>query len=223
MRVDLHLHSLLSKSNGDSIKFDSYFECFKILKRVKIEMCAFTDHNVFNAEHFVENKDVASKFGISLLPGAELNVVRKNNDIAHVLVLFDDDLSLEEYKKIQKIISTEGGKRSIRIENLDKVFAEFETIKIPHVGKGDYATHNDLQSLEHQAIEVPNENHSNYKAYRKNDEGNKTKKSIVAFSDTHHWNHYPEIGKVYTSLPEVKNFKELKEVLLTTQDYRKEY
>ena len=64
----------------------------------------------------------------------------------------------------------------------NNIFKEFETIKIPHVGKSDYFKYEDLLKIEYDAIEISNKNNRNFKSFIKHKD---IQTSIVAFSDTH--------------------------------------
>lgn len=217
IRIDLHLHSPSSSQNGDSIKWTSNFDSINKLKLFDIKIASFSDHNILDVDFYLEIKKLASTTNILVLPGIEVNVVRSDGNIANLIYIFDSGLSIEELRKISKIASTIP-KLGISLKASEEIFSEFETIKIPHVGKSDHFKFNDLEKITFDAIEISNPNHTNYlSCLRKG-----LNSSIVAFSDTHRWNLYPEQNKLITEVElEEINFKNLKEVFNKKNNYTK--
>ena len=88
LRVDLHLHTRIDNKfryNGKNFIEDYILA----LEKANIRIGAITNHNTFNCEEYIELKEEASKRGIWLLPGVELEVKEGANGI-HVLLIFDD-------------------------------------------------------------------------------------------------------------------------------------
>ncbi len=221
MRIDLHLHSFVSKQNGDvGIKWIDYKQALRKLIDFNIKIASFTDHNTFNANFYIEARDFAKTGKLLLLPGIELNVIRKNGFIGHMLIIFSNKLSDENLFKIeQKCRSIL--KSGISINNVNNLFSEFKTIRIIHVGKTDYFELDDIIDLDYDAIEVTNFNHQNYKKFIKAN----IPTSIVAFSDTHKWQKYPEQNLLYTDISDLaeNEFDELKDRLRNNKNYVKNY
>lgn len=220
MKIDLHLHSLLSAKNGDSIHWISDFDSMKRLKNNNIEICAFTDHNDFSSSAYKSLRDLAKTGGITLLPGIEVDVKRLNDTIGHLLVIFSNELDDSQLKEIESIARKDLKKtRGISLQSANEIFSSFETIKIPHVGKSDYFTNEDLAILEHDAIEISNYNHPNFNKWKRNG----IPKSIVSFSDTHIWKDYPQQSFLITELDlKEKTFLDLKACLQKNLDFTKE-
>ncbi len=219
MKADLHLHSPLSEKNGDVIKWKNLHDSLSKIMNNGVKLASFTDHNAFDLDFYKEAKELASTGNIVLFPGMELNVVRKNGKIGHMLIIFSESLNDEElfnlYKKIRPI-----NKNGISIHEINDWFKEFETIKIIHIGKNDYFECEDLDILEYDAFEITNKDHHNYLKVIKNGYTS----SIVAFSDTHTWTSYPQSRWLYTVFEGLKSptFKDLKELLKTKKDFVKE-
>ena len=223
MKVDLHTHTLLSKKNGDSIKMPSIYFALEKIKDHKVKVVAFTDHNEFEAEFYLQAKKIADNFNILLLPGVEIDVVRKNDKRGNVIVIFSEQLSFEEYKQIERIIKFKTGKWKIRVSKINELFKDLEIIVIPHVGKSDYCNYEDLLDIHYDAIEITNFNHHNFKSFSKKMKRDNKSTSIVAFSDTHIWKSYPQNKKLFTSISNLKSFCDLKKALRERKNYVKEY
>ncbi len=219
IKVDLHLHSFISRSNGDGIKWTSLFDSISKLVENNVKIASFSDHNKLDVNFYIEAKNLAKTANILLLPAIEVNVVRSDGQIANIIYVFDSDLEIEELIKISKIANQEIPKRGISLAKCNTIFQEFQTIKIPHVGKSDHFKYDDLLQVEYDAIEISNENDKNYLSVMKKENINT---SIVAFSDTHKWNDYPQLRRLITLIElENINFYELKKSLNKNKNYTK--
>ncbi len=209
MKIDLHLHSPISRSNGDSIKWDSPHHAIKKLIRNDIKIAAFTDHNKFDPDFYLQIYQLAKTANILFLPAIEVNVVRTDGQTAHLLYIFEQNLSIEQLQEISKIARCDIPKRGISLKKCNTIFSNFNTIKIPHVGKSDHFKYADLLQIEYDAIEISNEEDKNYLSVMKHSDINT---SVVAFSDTHMWDEYPQARKLVTVIDdlEIPSFKELK-------------
>ena len=87
MKIDIHLHSVLSSSNGDGIIWSGEYNAIEKLSNSGVEIAAFTDHNIFDLNFYLKAKKLAESISILLLPGIEVNVVRTDGKPAHVLYL----------------------------------------------------------------------------------------------------------------------------------------
>ncbi len=210
MRIDLHLHSPASKNNGDAIKWNNTYTTLKILHSNKIRLAAFSDHNTFDDTFYKEVRELGKTGGIIFLPAIEANVVRKNGVLANLIYVFREDLTDDQLKTISNIARKNLPKRGISIENANKLFENFETLRIPHIGKSDHFKYDDLLDLKYDAFEVTNMNHPNYISVLKKG----LVSSTVSFSDTHVWTNYPQQGLLVTEMKLKKPcFDELKELL----------
>lgn len=218
MRIDLHLHSPYSRDNGDSITWDSTFETIKKLYVNKVKMASFTDHNTFNIDLYKESRELGKTGGIVFFPGIEINVVKQNGKIAHMLIIFSETLNDQKLEIISNI-SKNILKNGISIKDINNWYSDFETIRIIHIGKDDYFTHNDLDNLNYDAFEITNENHSNYLSVCKKG----YLSSVVSFSDTHHWNKYPQCKELITIIDDINDqtFDSLKKCLSLNKRYYK--
>ncbi|MGL5204800.1 MAG: PHP domain-containing protein [Metamycoplasmataceae bacterium] len=196
MRVDLHLHSYASSQNGDSVKWQSVHDAVSRLYKFGVRLAAFTDHNIFDVDLYLECKKLGETGGMIFLPGIEVNIVRKNGVIANLIYIFPEDLSKEQLLEIRKISKLQIPKNGITIRKANAIFNDFDTIKIPHIGKSDHFTINDLDGIEYDAFEVTNLDHPNYQKVIKSG----LISSVVAFSDTHIWTSYPQQSTLITEM-----------------------
>ncbi|CAM9134976.1 PHP domain-containing protein [Mycoplasma todarodis] len=219
MKIDLHLHSPASENNGDAIKWENTFTTIKTLHSNGIKLAAFSDHNTFDYEFYKEVRKLGKTGGMVFLPAIEANVVRKNGVIANLIYVFREDLTDAQLKKISSIARKELPKRGISIESANALFSEFETLRIPHIGKSDHFKYDDLLDLKYDAFEVTNMKHPNYVSILKKG----LISSTVSFSDTHVWTNYPQQGFLITEMNlEKPCFDELKEFLELHRVYSKE-
>lgn len=220
MKIDLHLHSLASVQNGDSIKWDSTYNVIKRIFNAGVKLASFTDHNVFDYKLFKEASLLAKTGGLIFLPGIEVNVVRKNGIIAHMLILFSENLNDDQLLKLSLIAKQNIRKNGVSIAKINDLFSEFETIRIIHIGKSEFFAYEDLDGLNYDAFEVTNFNHPNYLSIIKRG----AISSIVSFSDTHIWDDYPQINNLITEIADLKEptFVLLKKALAKNQIYSKE-
>ncbi|WPL37952.1 PHP domain-containing protein [Malacoplasma iowae] len=218
MKIDLHLHTLASISNGDTIKWSSLYDTLKKLKVNNVEIASFTDHNIFDYELYKKAYQLALTGKIKLLPGIEVNVVRKNGIIGHMLIIFNDNLTDQELLMLQKEANTIL-KNGVSLSNINNLFSNFETIRIIHIGKNDFFSYEDLEGLNYDAFEITNEMHPNYKQVLKKG----FISSVVAFSDTHVWDKYPQQGELVTIVDDIgeKSFNALKKALKQNKIYYK--
>ena len=85
VKVDLHLHSFVSRSNGDGIKWTSLFDAISKLVENNVQIAAFSDHNKLDVNFYIEAKNLAQTANILLLPAIEVNVVRLDGQIANII------------------------------------------------------------------------------------------------------------------------------------------
>ncbi len=216
IRIDLHLHSFVSRSNGDGIKWESLYDAIEKLLNNNVKIASFSDHNVLDVDFYNEAFELAKTANILLLPAIEVNVVRSDGKIANIIFVFEDNLSQEQLLKIKDIANKQIPKRGISLKKCNEIFNEFNTIKIPHVGKSDHFKYEDLEKIKFDAIEISNENDKNYLSVSKKNIAT----SVVAFSDTHKWNEYPQLNRLITliDMKEI-SFKELKDKLNENKKY----
>ncbi|MGL4948685.1 MAG: PHP domain-containing protein [Mycoplasma sp.] len=217
MKIDLHLHSPASSSNGDAIAFKSIHDTLSKLLKAGVKAAAFTDHNTFDHKFYTEAKKLAMTGKIILFPGIEVDVIRKNGEHAHMLIIFNETLEINKLLEISNIAKNKLWKCGISLNEINLLFSEFETIRIIHIGKGDYFHHSDLVDLKYDAFEITNLMHPNYISVIKHG----FESSIVSFSDTHCWDVYPQLKDLETiiDVDNEINFKKLKEILKHKKNY----
>lgn len=218
MKIDLHLHSKLSSWNGDSIKWESLYESLKRINNNNVKVISFTDHNIFNVKFYNEVKELSKTGGIITLPGTEVNVVTKSGIVAHMLIIFNNNLTDNQLQKIEdslRLISKTG----VSINNINNFLSEYDSIRIIHIGKTDYFRPDDLINLNYDAFEISNHKHHNLKKVLK--EGYES--SLVSFSDTHSWDVYPQQKTLFTDMDiDINNvFYSIKKALSMKKDYTK--
>ncbi len=219
MKIDLHLHSPASENNGDAIKWNDTYTTLKTIHANNVKLAAFSDHNTFDDNFYKEVRNLGQTGGITFLPAIEANVVRKSGEIANLIYVFREDLSDDGLKEISDIARKRLPKRGISIESANKLFDNFETLRIPHIGKTDHFKYDDLLDLKYDAFEVTNMKHPNYVSVIKKG----LVSSTVSFSDTHVWTNYPQQGILITEIDLAEaTFDELKKLLSKNVIYSKE-
>ena len=217
MKIDLHLHSLASSRNGDSIKWPGLKQVAKILYKNQYKMISFTDHSIFDWKQYIEFRDYFNE-KVIIFPGIEINIRTNRGGIGNILYIFRENLSKEKLIKISDICVRKLKKGGITHNQAMNIFNDFDLILIPHVGKSNYLEISDLNKIKYDAFEITNLNHPNFKKVFK-----KLKSSVVAFSDTHIWTSFPQNDKLITEINmNEKNFDSLKEKLKKNQKYIKE-
>lgn len=104
VRVDLHLHSPVSKTfslpSGFNLDSDAEKQRFageyvQKLKDAEIEIGAITDHNIISDEWFNLIKGEAESNGIVLFPGVELSLKHPGKGGLHILTIFERDVDIK--------------------------------------------------------------------------------------------------------------------------------
>lgn len=219
VKIDLHLHSFLSRQNEDYIKWFGLFETFEKLHFHNIKIASFSDHNMLGVDFYQEAKKMAQSANILLLPAIEVNIVRLDGKIGNIIYVFDSELPISLLEEISSIAKTQIPKRGISLSTACSIFKKFDPIVIPHVGKSDHLKYDDLAKIEFDAIEISNIKNSNFVNVMK--KGLET--SIVSFSDTHKWDRYPEQSKLITIVEiDSLSFNDLKNAFQKNKNYSKE-
>lgn len=223
-KIDLHLHTNISQLNGDSISHaDDPKKIAWTLFNHEIKMFSFTDHNELDVDQFYEVKKII-KNTMTILPGIEVNMRRSDNyKPCDMLVIFPENLSFEDLKKIKTICREHLNKNGLSVKKMNGLFAEFSTIRIPDVGKSGACYVGDLDSnspetIIYDAVETSDEKNANFKRFLKLN----LSTSVVAFSDTHKWQHYPACRRLYTDINlDNYSFADLQKALQTNQSFYK--
>ena len=223
-RVDLHLHSPKSVPNGDKVSWlDNDRDVLVTLARKGVRIIAFSDHNTFNYRWYKKMVEMGGDHFL-ILPAIEMNIYRPNgkneDDVGNLIYVFSDELSASELIQIEAIMR-KINKSGISAERAGTIFEQYEHLKIPHIGKDDYMTMEELSRMgtSIDAAEATSLSHPNYRKWLK-DNGDA---STVAFSDTHVWKKYPQQSTLYTEIEmENMSFNSLKKALKMNVNFAKE-
>ncbi|MDZ7293682.1 PHP domain-containing protein [Mycoplasmopsis pulmonis] len=220
IKIDLHLHSPYSSTNGTKIKWTSEEEAIRILKDNNIALASFTDHNTFNFDFFTRIQNLALEYSpkVVFLPGIEVDLVRKDGKKGQSIFIFNPK---QDLIKLQKHIKKIARKWMYTYQEFLDQLKDFDFLAIPHIGKGsteDFLKQEDIESCQVDALEVTNLNHTNYKKIIKSNPNYST----VAFSDTHAWNKYPQHTKLITMIEGDPSYENLKTKLLERKNFVKQ-
>lgn len=137
LKVDFHIHSYYSRTkDSENILNHSKLEdiptLISKLNENKIQMCAITDHDVFNYEIYKRLKEYENFDNSTLkkvLPGVEFTVSFKRDGKSrqlHVIALFSDEDALK-VKEIERVLELKDNKPQY---DLDGSFSEEQFIKL---------------------------------------------------------------------------------------------
>lgn len=147
MRIDLHIHTNMSKSTKDN-DYKGTFTVSKLKEKLiehRVDIFSLTDHNIINVEAYKEYYSKSKLGDPLLLLGIELDIVVSmltgGERDYHSLLVFNlysidkvEELScrLEEAYKNKGIIDKK--KRKLTISEIAKLFPEDDFFFIPHAG-----------------------------------------------------------------------------------------
>ena len=137
LKVDFHIHSYYSRTkDSENIlnrsKLEDIPTLISKLNENKIQMCAITDHDVFNYEIYKRLKEYENSDNSTLkkvLPGVEFTVSFKRDGKSrqlHVIALFSDEDELK-VKEIERVLELKGNKPQY---DLDGSSSEEQFIKL---------------------------------------------------------------------------------------------
>lgn len=172
--VDIHFHTDISFDGNENGDF-SIEKVKKILTSgEKVNMIAFTDHNIFYYDKYIERKAILDN-EITLLPGIEMNIKG-----FHWIFIFNDDneeklkkvskelLKLFTYEDFETVIANKEklralGEKNFEIEEiLDVLFRNrLDFIAIPHgdKSKGYFKKYkNDIDKINEELKDLISEN-----------------------------------------------------------------
>lgn len=126
-RIDLHIHTIPAKYEK---KFDfSIHELIEYVKKLKLDLIAITNHNLFDKENY---ELIKSNININVLPGVEIDIER-----GHLLLIADNsyiDNLVESCSKLEERITSE--KDYISFDEFETLFPFYKKcILIPHYDK----------------------------------------------------------------------------------------
>lgn len=177
MKIDLHIHTVVTPSDSNDFEFDiSVLKHY--VKEAGLAAIAITNHNVFSQENYDE---ICGALSIPVFPGIEINV-SKPGSFGHVLVIADPS-DLQEFATGSETIHAQCPDKSSHVD-WSEVVQAFPSIRnwlvIPHYIKDRRM---DEATLEHiratsgvDALEV-----SNAKKWLANNTN--SKEPLVVFSD----------------------------------------
>ena len=225
IKLDLHIHSAYSSGkDGEKVKHNT-LENLPILVHGlisnEVELCAITDHDMFNYEIYRALKEEEGKDNCikKVLPGIEFSVEFLEGKVIHIVTIFDD-ADDEKVKNIERIMLEGDGKtrykktigcytRGDYFEILNEIGIDF--IMIAHqkktVSSQQKAQNNDVMSLGEEmfnqlvfmdyfdAFEFRNKKNDVYnKAFIEENDLEENLRFITG-SDCHDWTVYPKVSK----------------------------
>lgn len=129
-KCDLHIHTVATSSDADFTFSLDVLEDYVL--KMKLDVIAVTNHNIFDKEQYRDIKERLS--GNVVLPGIEVDL-----EHGHILVITDnDDASVNDFcSKCQQIHALiPDNKTTITFEQFQAVFTDFSKyVFIPHYDK----------------------------------------------------------------------------------------
>ncbi len=126
LKVDLHIHSILSKhKDGSKVNFNTLKNLPTLIKKLNdnnVNICSITDHDAFDFSLYNKLKDEEKKKGSikKILPGVEFSVLFESESekrVIHIVTIFDDR-DVEKVEKIQEILKFNRDKPNYDTEEL---------------------------------------------------------------------------------------------------------
>lgn len=189
-KLDLHMHSRVSRIIGDSIGWISDEETLLRIRNSGVKIISFTDHDIFSTSFFLKINEINKRMNLGLIiyPGFELTVSRKNGKRGHIVFILNNDLKKEQLKEIEMILSQIklSSQYGIRIEKAIELFKNYDFFIVPHVDKVDSIVYEDVSKV----IDIIHyvEADENSREYIKFCKESHTKPLGIKFSDNHMWN-----------------------------------
>jgi hypothetical protein len=184
--VDLHLHTEISRKTGDSVSWVSLRNALCQIRNVGIKAFAFTDHDQFSYSQYVQAIEIIKnmKMDLSIYPGVEITIARKNGSRGHILFIFDNCITNEQLENLELIIN------QVRVKSssgaiLSKVIKKLTTYKffiIPHIDKTNSVLYEDLVEVKDYIFNVESKSNApELKRFLK--DSNNHKVNPIKFSD----------------------------------------
>lgn len=216
LKVDLHLHSILSNKIGDSVSWNSLEDTINTIKNNDISVFSFTDHDMFSYKLYKETKTYLKDNNLKMLyyPGLELTVMRENKKRGHVLFIFDnsDEELIKELEQItyDLVFLNKEVKLKKAISTYNKLGLDY--FIIPHVDKSDFLIYDDMKEVKEKIYYL--EALPTSREFKKfSNEAEDITVMPVKFSDHHHWTNNSFFWSG-TYILKLETFKDLKTDLL---------
>lgn len=119
IKIDLHIHSVYSNcKDGKKVAkntLENLHILVKGLKKHNVEMCAITDHDIFNYELYstLKKEEKSSSSIKKVLPGIEFSVEFEAEKVIHIVTIFDDK-DESKVKNIEKVMTQGKGKTKFK-------------------------------------------------------------------------------------------------------------
>ena len=252
IKIDLHIHSVYSNhKDGKKVEFNTEDNIPILVRKLKnngINMCAITDHDIFNFNMYKTLKGHEGNEIIKVLPGVEFSVKFDGKNIIHIVTIFDDK-DEERLKVLENVFRYGLGKEkyidgSYLREDYFAILKEvgLDFVMIAHQKKTPTSTQkphksdvmslgrktfNELLFMEYfDAYEFRQRDNEVYNKRFTLDNDVKDKLRFVTGSDCHNWNYYPnstgsEEDVRFTYLKALPTFKGL--VMAITDYHRINY
>lgn len=178
MRIDFHIHSVVTPSDAKGFDFD--IDVLRhYVEESKLDAIAITNHNGFYVDNY---KEISEALSIPVFPGIEINVA-KQSGFGHVLIIGDPN-SLDEFIAGSNTIS-QLCPDNTSFANWDDVLKAYPSLEkwlvIPHFKKDKHLDSVTLEKIRESvgidALEVSNEQ-------RWLQENDSTEEPLVVFSDS---------------------------------------
>ncbi len=190
--IDLHLHSFHSRRNQDCIKWIDELWTLITMRDHHIKAFAITDHDIFSSKLFKSFQDVIAshKFDLTVFPGVEITIKRKNEEKGHILFIFDNNITEQQAKQLELAVYKSGHCYGASLDAVVKTFdgLGIDYIMIPHVGKCDSVVYEDVQDYMDKIPYVESAGHKQ-ELVKFNSQSHSKAKNLM-FSDTHIWDSY---------------------------------
>ncbi|GMO16111.1 MAG: hypothetical protein Ta2E_07290 [Mycoplasmoidaceae bacterium] len=189
-KIDLHLHSLISKNIGDTIGWISLESTINKIKNASIECVSFTDHDQFSYSFFNDLTTMIKNKNLNIIPfpGTEITVSRTNGKRAHVLFIFDNKTPNELLIKLETIINKNRllNPSGCKISKFIEKIQNYNFFIIPHVDKSDSVIFEDVREIKNYIYNIEcSKKSSEYKKFLK--DSAEMPLNAVKFSDCHSW------------------------------------
>lgn len=254
IKIDLHIHSVHSyKKDGKKVSENTIEQLPVLVDRLNengVEMCAITDHDMFNFEMYKKLKEEEMKGGSikKVLPGIEFSVEFVEGTVIHIVTLFNDK-NEDKVKNIDKIMTSGLGvqkfQKKISAYSKTDFFEILETIGldfilIAHQKKSPSSTQraskNDVLSLGRDmfnqlifleyfdAFEFRSKKNEIYNKSYSLDNKVEDKLRFLTGSDCHKWKIYPyseESEKKEFAFTYIKSLPTFKGLAMAVTDYHR--
>lgn len=132
MKIDLHCHTKKTKSGDPASRNVTKEKFVEVLSNNAVSIAAITNHNYFSLDDYISFEEYASKRGIQVWPGIELDVNIKGES-GHMLLIGNPTEVTRFNNKINGIIgSIDPNKFQIDYKLLSETISDLDVVIIAH-------------------------------------------------------------------------------------------